>query len=407
MTPQAFSYGVVGNDGYIYLMPYGLNESLDYIIKLDPYTFKTKRIKINVTDCTEKYMTAVAIDSRIFFIPYNETNVMILDTLSGKVEYLGNLIPGQGKYNHCHVHGNKIIALPYGEHEPYDYTLVIDIDTLSISQTKIECEINDTKKWHTTQILNDIIYGLPRGENWSKPYFPYRIEFNCNNSDYKLIDMSDVWREIDLEPKSNKKYTTMAKSNNKLYSPPYSENPNFDLLTMFDGTTWKHSHTGEKSTSRKYYSHVTGSNGKIFFPPAGHDENWSEMLIINSNDDRYYTINLGLGKESKKYFAGCEFNEKIYFIPRGGCVCDPEENWKMYGDLAEILVIDIDTEHSYSIDISEYFTDNTTIEKYNQIIQYKNLMFALPYGESDSFQTLLVFDMNTEKVIKTIDLNYV
>ena len=132
------------------------------------------------------------------------------------------------------------------------------------------------------------------------------------------------------------------------------------------------------------------------------------MLVIDSESDTWKTINLGIGKESKKYFAGVENSQgKIYYIPRGGCVCEPLDNWKMYGDLAEVLVIDTKDDSFYTVDISEYFIDNTTIEKYNCAVMVNDMLFALPYGESDSFQTLLVFDTRTEKIIKAIDLNEV
>jgi hypothetical protein len=176
-------------------------------------------------------------------------------------------------------------------------------------------------------------------------------------------------------------------------------------MLKFNGS-WAHERMGLKSTSRKYYSNTVSANGKIYFPPAGHEEDWCEMLIIDSNTDTWRTVNLEIGKESKKYFTGCESsNGKIYYIPRGGCVCMPTESWKEFGDLAEILVVDTTTDTFHTIDISEYFVDNTTIEKYNCSVIVDDKIFALPYGESDSFQTLLVFDTITEKVIKAIDLN--
>jgi hypothetical protein len=59
----------------------------------------------------------------------------------------------------------------------------------------------------------------------------------------------------------------------------------------------------------------------------------------------------------------------------------------------------------YTVDISECFTDNTTIEKYNACCVVNDVIFAMPYGESESFQTVLVFDTTTETIIKTLDLN--
>ena len=96
---------------------------------------------------------------------------------------------------------------------------------------------------------------------------------------------------------------------------------------------------------------------------------------------------------------------KIYYIPRGGCVCEPTDTWKKQGDLAEVLVVDTISEQFYTIDISEYFKDSTTIEKYNNCIIKDDIIYAFPYGQSDSFQTVLVFDTIKEQIIHTTDLN--
>jgi hypothetical protein len=161
-----------------------------------------------------------------------------------------------------------------------------------------------------------------------------------------------------------------------------------------------------KGTSRKYYSHTTARNGKIYCPPAGHDEAWSDLLIIDSKDNLWKTVSLGLGKESKKYFTGWENSRgKIYYIPRGGCVCEPRDQWKNQGDLANVLVIDTSDDQFYTVDIGEYFMDATTIEKFNGSVIVDDKIFAFPYGQSEEFQKLLVFDTLSEKVVKEIDLN--
>lgn len=405
MTPQAFSYGTLGSNNMIYLPPYGLNESLNYMLKLNPETFEITKIQLQLSDCVEKFTHGILHNDKIYFLPYNESVIMVVDCNTDEIKYIDIGFKNRGKYNVGHIYNDKIIALPYGTEDTYDYVLVLDTTDNSFILKNIICPHNDRKKWHTTQLLGNKIYGVPRGENPRKPYFSYMIEFDCDSYEYVLTDWEYLWTDIDNQPHiSNKKYTTLAKSNGKLYAPPYSENHNFDLLAKFNNI-WTFEHTGLTKTSRKYYNHTVASNGKIFFPPAGHEEDWSEMLIIDSKTDTWYTKELNIGKESKKYFTGVENNGKLYYIPRGGCVCMPEESWKEFGDLAEILVVDIDTEQHYTIDISEYFIDNTTIEKYNQCLLVDNKIFAFPYGESDNFQTVLVFDTVTETVIKTIDLN--
>lgn len=404
MTPQAFSYPTIGNNGIIYAAPYGLNESIDYMISLDPKTFEIKKIPIAVTDCYEKWQRGIAIDNKIYFLPYNEKNILILNTENGDIEYIDVPNTGNGKYIQGHVYKNKIFSLPYGEHTPYDYALILDLATHKLKQIQIVLNINDCKKWHQTQIINGTIFGLPRGENLDV-HFNYAIEFYCDLESYRLTDLIEHWDDYDKNRHCNKKFTTLAKTGGTLWAPPYSEDDNFDILGKYDGN-WSFIRTGIKSTSRKYYSHTVSRNGKIYFPPAGHKEDWSEMLIIDSKSGDWYIKDLGIGKESKKYFAGVENSQgKIYYIPRGGCVCEPEHTWKNQGDLAEVLVIDTSNDETYTINISEYFKDNTTIEKYNDCVIIDDVIYAFPYGESSSFQTILIFDTGIEQVKGTIDLN--
>lgn len=410
MTPQAFSYATVSKNGMLYIPPYGLTECVDYMLKINPTTFETTKIPVHKSGKTERWTYGVEIANWIYFPPYNEDYMLAVNTKTDTVEHIhlrwpDNTKQVKGKYISFHKYKDSIVALPYGESEPFDYALVYDAGHRQDKFVKLECKINDCKKWHTSQLLENKLIAVPRGERWTENYFPYAVEFDCDSFDYTLTDLGSYWPDIDQQEFSNKKYTTLAKANGKLYAPPYSENPNFDVMLKYNGA-WSSEHTNITGTSRKYFTHKTSANGKIYCPPAGHDEDWSELLIIDSNTDEWHTVSLGIGKESKKYFAGCENSQgKIYWIPRGGCVCEPEDSWKRSGDLAEILVVDTATDEFKTIDISEYFKDNTTIEKYNCSVIVNDKIFALPYGESETFHTMLIFDTISEKVIKTINLN--
>jgi len=405
MTPQAFSFPTVGNNGMIYVPPYGLNEVLDYMIKVDPNTYEVSKIPLTVDSSHEKWHYGVAYKNKIVFLPYNESRILVLNTNDDSVSYFDLPFNSKGKYICSHLHNGKVIALPYGENNTFNFAISFDIETNDIKFKNIICDPNDEKKWHTSQCLNGKIYAVPRGERWSENYFPYAIELDCETMNYVLTDLSFLWQDYDQQSFTNKKFTTLAKANNKLYAPPYSENPEFDVMLRFNGR-WHYERTGMKDTSRKYYSHTTAKNGKIYCPPAGHEETWSDLLVIDSKDDSWKTISLGLGKESKKYFTGWENSQgKIYYIPRGGCVCEPKDQWKNQGDLAEVLVIDTKNDSFYTVDISEYFIDTTTIEKYNASVIINDIIFAFPYGQSEEFQTILVFDTINEKVIMEIDLN--
>lgn len=412
MTPQAFSYPIVANNGMIYIPPFGLTESIDYMLKYNPVEDKFTKLPLNVTDCKEKWIWGCAYRNKIYVLPYNENKIIVLDTEDDSIEYVMVQQEGKGKYIQGHIHGDRIVALPYGEHEPYDYLLNFYFRNNLATYEKIKVPKNDTKKWHTTQILDGVIYGLPRGENWEDT-FNYRIQYDCNSGEYEIVDMSPLWLDYNQQPMNNKKFTTLAKSKGNLYAPPYSENPNFDVLSKFKNGHWYSERTGIQGTSRKYFTHTVASNGKIFFPPAGHEETWSEMLVIDpSKDDGsseyWHTINLGIGKESKKFFAGIENSKgNIYFMPRGGCVCEPESTWKSQGDLTEILKVNVHTEEFNTINISEYFKDFTSIEKYNKCVIIDDVIYAFPYGQSEDFHLMLIFDTLTEKVIDVRDLRYV
>lgn len=411
MTPQAFSYATISSSGQIYVPPYGLTACIDYMLKIDPVTYQITKIPVHKSGNTERWTCGVEVNNWIYFLPYNEGYILAVNTKTDSVEHIHLKWPNdtkqvKGKFISFHLYENKIISLPYGEREPFDYALVYDTVKRQEVFIKIDCKINDCKKWHTAQLLGNTLHAVPRGERWSNNYFPYAIAFDCDTLSYQLEDLGKFWADVDQQEYSNKKYTTLAKANGKLYAPPYSENPNFDTLLIYNDNCWKNYSTGLTKTSRKYYSHTVAKNGKIYFPPAGHDEDWSELLVIDPVSNQWRTTELGIGKESKKYFAGVENSQgKIYYMPRGGCACMPTDSWKEFGDLVEVLVVDTKDDSHYTIDVSKFFLDNTTIEKYNCCVIKDDVIYAFPYGESETFHTLLIFDTQTEQVINTIDLN--
>lgn len=407
MTPQAFSYGTVATNGMIYMPPYGLNQSIDYMLKLNPNTYEITRIPLNVTNTFEKWVFAISHNNKIFVLPFSEQSVLVIDTTTDTTETIDLGITNTGKYVYGHLYKDKIFALPYGDHNEFDDVLVFDTTNNTFEFVKLNMPINNHKKWHTTQLVGNTIHGMPRGDCWS-PDFPYRIEFNCDTLEYKLEDISYLWKDLTVEEDDSAKFTTMAKYKDKLFVPPYCRDKHFDVMGIYENGSWTYSNTGQQATSRKYFTHIVSKSGKIYFAPAGHDEDWCELMIVDGNTNNITIKELGIGKESKKYFAGCENSQgKIYYIPRGGCVCMPEETWKEFGDLTEILVINTADDSTYTIDVSEYYDDCTTIEKYNNCVIVNDKIFALPYGESDSFQDILVFDTITETVIKKINLNEV
>lgn len=404
MTPQAFSYPTVGPDGLIYCPPYGLTESLNYMIVINPVTYATQKIPLEVNSGTEKWTYGIVVGSKIYWLPYGEETVLVYDTETKQVSYLTlnwsiKAASIKGKYIQGHIYKDKIFAIPYGEDRPLDY--VIEVDTYNNTARlrnifpKVETDI---KKWHQSVLRGNTIYAAPRGGLTS---FNYSIEYNCD--DYSCV-MSDLSDKFGVHADSNMKFTTIAVADDVIYAPPYGYHNDFDYMLIYKDNQWATTRTGITGTTRRYFTHIKTKNNKLYFPPAGHHSTWSKFLIIS--DGQIKTIDLAVTKETKKYFAGIENSQgKVYYIPRGGCICDPNADLKLTGDLTEILVVDSVDDSYYTIDISQCFTDNTTIEKYNACCIVNDVIFAMPYGESETFHTVLVFDTKTEQIIKTMDLN--
>lgn len=407
MTPQAYSYPTVGPDGNIYVPPYGLNSELDKLLIINPITFEIDTIELKLNNTLEKYTYGIVIKNKIYWIPYGESRVLICDTSNKKISYIDinwptGLSDIKGKFVLGHIYNNKIYALPYGESNELDYILSINLLDDTAKLISLELPNNDRKKWHQSVLRQNKIIAVPRGTE-ANISFNYAIEFDCDTHEYILTDMSSYYPE---HSHTNMKYTTIAISNDVIYAPPYGYVNDFDYILINKNGTWNSERTGITQTTRKYFTHTHTKNDKLYFPPAGHHIDWSKFLVIDGKDSSYKTFNIEVGNETKKYFAGVENSKgKVYYIPRGGCVCDPLDDWKKYGDLATVLVVDSKDDTYYTIDISECFTDNTTIEKYNACCIVNDVIFAMPYGESESFQTVLVFDTKTETVIKTLDLN--
>jgi len=403
MTPQSFSYPTVGPDGIIYCPPYGLSESLGYMLAINPLTYATKKIPLIVNSSTEKWTLGIVYKDLIYWLPYGEDRVLVYNTTTEEIYYINIDWPLgtsniKGKFVQGHIYNNKIYSLPYGEDASLDVVLILDLETNNAKLEKLSVPLVDAKKWHQSVLRGNTIYAAPRGAG--KP-FNYAIEFNCDTNESKFIDFGKFYPGFE---DTIMKFTTIGLLDDIVYAMPYGYHDDFDFLMVNKDGNWIVNRTGITGTTRKYFTNLKTKNNKLYCPPAGHHATWSKFLIIDTQG--FKTIDLNIAAETKKYFTGIENSQgKVYYIPRGGCVCDPNANLKLTGDLAEVLVVDTKDDSYYTVDVSECFTDNTTIEKYNACCIVNDVIFAMPYGESESFQTVLVFDTKKDTIIKTIDLN--
>jgi hypothetical protein len=70
MTPQAFSYGTLGNNDMIYVPPYGLYENINYMLKIDPNTLKIEKIKLKSNNITERWTYGITYQNKIIFLQF-------------------------------------------------------------------------------------------------------------------------------------------------------------------------------------------------------------------------------------------------------------------------------------------------------------------------------------------------
>jgi hypothetical protein len=168
MTPQSFSYPTVGNDGIIYVPPYGLEDTLDYMLAINPVTYAIIKIPLDVNNSKEKWTFGTVVGDKIFWLPYGEERVLVFDTYLKQVSYINVAWPNdteiiKGKYVQGHVYNNKIFALPYGEDQPLDYVLVVDLINETAELKYVAVPVNDCKKWHQSVLRGNKIYAVPRG----------------------------------------------------------------------------------------------------------------------------------------------------------------------------------------------------------------------------------------------------
>ena len=373
------------------------------MLAINPLTYAVLKIPLEVNSSKEKWTFGIVSGDKIYWLPYGEDRILVYDTHFEYASYIDINWPDdvkntRGKYVQGHIYNNKIFALPYGEDKPLDYVLIVDLETNTADLKYIAVPENDCKKWHQSVLRENKIHAVPRG---AYTPFNYAVEYNCDDGSVKLTNLASLYAD---HADTTMKFTTIALVDDIIYAPPYGYHDDFDYMLVNKDNKWQCQRTGLTGTTRKYFTNIKTKNNKLYFPPAGHHSEWSKFLIIDKGVVK--TIDLDVTKETKKYFAGVENSQgKVYYIPRGGCVCDPDADLKLTGDLAEILVVNTKDDSYYTVDVSECFTDNTTIEKYNACCIVNDVIFAMPYGESSSFQTVLVFDTKTEKIIKRMDLN--
>ena len=79
------------------------------MLKMDPTTYDITKIKLDVDESTEKWQNGIVYRNLIYFLPYNESKILVVDTETDAIEYIEVSPKGKGKYIQGHIHGNEIL----------------------------------------------------------------------------------------------------------------------------------------------------------------------------------------------------------------------------------------------------------------------------------------------------------
>lgn len=71
----------------IYCAPYGLTESIDFMLKFDPNNYTVTKIKLDVDDSKEKWQRGIVVETKIYWLPYNEKSILVLDTKDDSIKH--------------------------------------------------------------------------------------------------------------------------------------------------------------------------------------------------------------------------------------------------------------------------------------------------------------------------------
>ena len=291
--------GVLGHDGKIY----GVPSNSDQVLIIDSTTNTVSYID-NIKNGDNKWRGGVlAPNGKIYCVPSRDTQILVIDTDDNdSISYIPNTEPylptGEKKWSNGVLVGKKIYCIP----EDATQILVIDTDD------------------------NDSISYIPDTE----PYF--------DNGGTK-------WGSCVLAP------------NGKIYCIPLHSNKilvidtnNNDAISYIDVGVF-----GEN----KWMGGVLALNGKIYCIPSHSDK----ILIINPQDDSISYIT-GLSNKNDKWDGGVLAPDgKIYGIPF---------------DSDEILVIDPTTNQVSYIDLG---FNPTNLKWSGGVLAPNGCIYAIPYHE--------------------------
>lgn len=318
-------------------------------------------IDLELPPVTSKTNAVVVVGESAWLIPYG-----IFDNFSTVVEIRGTTPhyhelgkTGKGQFYSGASNGSEGFSFPLG-YEDTNYGIYIKDGIV----TTVDFNISEYTKLHMgTVYANGRFWSMPRSDN---PGYNSLISFNGSTlKHYQVPVNADVTR----------KFTDLIAVGNVLYSLPFGEVPGLNEIVEFNTETETFTlYPIEGPDFSKKYNVMVLVGSKIIGLPYG-DEHSSDSnlgVIFDLNTKQVSQFDIGISHGGKyRYRSGIEYQECAYFFPSGTPSC-PILKIDQQGNILKSVIL-----------------DDTMV---GRPIIYNDKLFVMSYNVKSESHTLLSFD---------------
>jgi len=133
---------------------------------------------------SRKYSDAVAIGATVFFAPWNQDNVGMLDTTTYTFSTIGISVSGSGKYSGMVAIGSTIYFAPFNQ----DNVGMLDTTTSSFSTIELQSFANN---YSSAAVVGTTVYLVPYlQDNVGVLTLPPQADYTCGAASWVLSSTS-------------------------------------------------------------------------------------------------------------------------------------------------------------------------------------------------------------------------
>lgn len=327
-------------------------------------------IEVAVPEATSKFNSAIEVDGSLYLIPY-----AIYDQFNCVIELRDKIVfyhypglTGTGQYYSAASSGNTGFSFPLGYS---DTNIALYIKNRNV--IPVSFEMYGNSKLHMgTVYCNNKYWSMPRGD---KPDYNNLVSWDGNA--FKNHILTDIPKSI------SRKYTDIVVVNNNLYSLPYGETKGLNSIVKFDtdtNQTTMYEITGI-DFAKKYNTAVL-LDKKIIALPYGDehcfDSNWGLVFDTITGSTKQFDIDLKFGGKYR-FRSAITYANKAYFFPSGTPSCP-------------IFVIDSSGSIIQTIQLSNWMLGRPVI--------YCDLIFVMAYDISTTKHYILSFDEHLKYTVE-------